>query len=43
MKQNRKLLKVSQIETLSSEEQQTEMGEKNTFRVYTFAAERQKQ
>lgn len=42
MKQNRKLLKVSQIETLSSEEQQTEK-EKKTFRAYTFAAKRQKQ
>lgn len=42
MKQNRKLLKVSQIETASSEEQQTEK-EKKTFRAYTFAAERQRQ
>lgn len=43
MKKNRKLLKVSQTETLSSEEQQTENEKKKTFRVYTFAAERQKQ
>lgn len=42
MKQNRKLLKVSQIETLSSEEQQTE-NEKKKRLESTFAAERQKQ
>lgn len=43
MKQNRKLLKVSQIETLSSEEQQTEKEKEKMFRVYIFAVERQKQ